>query len=52
MQKKAIEIGVVMYENAQMAAVLCLTDLGLRMVDRFLGSEVMNATARTLLIDP
>ncbi|WP_413520752.1 GlxA family transcriptional regulator [Psychrobacter glacincola] len=28
------------------------TDLGLRMVDRFLGSQVMNETARALLIDP
>ena len=28
------------------------TDLGLRMVDRFLGSQVMNETARMLLIDP
>lgn len=28
------------------------TDLGLRMVDRFLGSQVMHETARTLLIDP
>ncbi|MGP9688909.1 GlxA family transcriptional regulator [Psychrobacter sp. AOP22-C1-C5] len=28
------------------------TDLGLRMVDRFLGSQVMSETARTLLIDP
>ena len=28
------------------------TDLGLRMVDRFLGSQVMHDTARTLLIDP
>ncbi|MFK3989490.1 MULTISPECIES: GlxA family transcriptional regulator [unclassified Psychrobacter] len=28
------------------------TDLGLRMIDRFLGSQVMNETARTLLIDP
>ncbi|GAF58920.1 LOW QUALITY PROTEIN: transcriptional regulator, AraC family [Psychrobacter sp. JCM 18902] len=28
------------------------TDLGLRMIDRFLGSQVMNETARMLLIDP
>ncbi|WP_201501427.1 GlxA family transcriptional regulator [Psychrobacter cibarius] len=28
------------------------TDLGLRMIDRFLGSQVMNETARALLIDP
>ena len=28
------------------------TDLGLRMVDRFLGSQVMNEAARALLIDP
>lgn len=28
------------------------TDLGLRMVDRFLGSQVMHETARALLIDP
>ncbi|AWT48714.1 AraC family transcriptional regulator [Psychrobacter sp. YP14] len=28
------------------------TDLGLRMIDRFLGSKVMNETARMLLIDP
>ncbi|WP_201594234.1 GlxA family transcriptional regulator [Psychrobacter vallis] len=28
------------------------TDLGLRMVDRFLGSQVMNETARMLLVDP
>ena len=28
------------------------TDLGLRTVDRFLGSQVMNEAARALLIDP
>lgn len=32
--------------------VMAWTDLGLRMVDRILGSRVMNETARMLLIDP
>ena len=50
-----LDVDRIIIENGDIVTAggaMAWTDLGLRMVDRFLGSQVMNETARALLIDP
>ena len=51
----ALDVDRIIIEDGDIVTAggaMAWTDLGLRMVDRFLGSQVMNETARALLIDP
>ena len=51
----ALDVDRIIIEDGDIVTAggaMAWTDLGLRMVDRFLGSQVMGETARALLIDP
>ncbi|WP_201538079.1 GlxA family transcriptional regulator [Psychrobacter immobilis] len=51
----ALDVDRIIIEDGDIVTAggaMAWTDLGLRLVDRFLGSQVMNETARALLIDP